>query len=576
MASGSHRPPFQETVTFKDVAVDFTQEEWGLLDHPQKELYKGVMLENARHLLSLGLPVPREDVVSYFEQREAPWMLEQEDLRSRCPEGEIRVEVKTMAELNLSVEETQEQRSMDDGPCDITWREICALHQRSHTGEKPYECDPHGKAFMNRASLAQHQRIHTEEKPYEHDQSEKAFTLRTCLTEHQRIYTGEKPYECNQCGKAFTKKRNLIVHQRIHIGEKPYECNQCGKAFICRNSHIRHQRLHTGEKPHECNECGKAFRDHSHIIKHQRIHIREKPYKCNQCGKTFIGNSRLAKHQRIHSEEKSFKCNRCGKSFGKGYSLAFHKRIHTGEKPYEYNQCGKAFTQRTNLTAHQRIHTREKPYECNQCGKAFRGRSTLTNHQRIHTGEKSQRRCSITRTSLSNTGQWKRPDPTALAKRTGQPVFYELKAQPTSPTPLSSVFAFAFGQETLKAKGSPSERASGHSTGGFRALLRPGGGERAPPWRGGAGPALAGGNSELKGTLEAISRGVCRSPCPGLQDTLRKEASGEREDRSRWDQEFEGSQGMQEVGTRRGSIPGVRHRQRECPESGDGATRHNA
>uniref|UniRef100_A0A4X2JXX7 KRAB domain-containing protein n=1 Tax=Vombatus ursinus TaxID=29139 RepID=A0A4X2JXX7_VOMUR len=40
-------------MAFKDVAVDFTQEEWSFLDHSQ-ELYKEVILENARNLLSLG------------------------------------------------------------------------------------------------------------------------------------------------------------------------------------------------------------------------------------------------------------------------------------------------------------------------------------------------------------------------------------------------------------------------------------------------------------------------------------------------------------------------------------------
>ncbi|XP_074158739.1 zinc finger protein 554-like [Sminthopsis crassicaudata] len=55
MALGSRSPSCQELVNFKDVMVDFTEEEWEILDPSQKELYMEVMLENVHNLLSLEL-----------------------------------------------------------------------------------------------------------------------------------------------------------------------------------------------------------------------------------------------------------------------------------------------------------------------------------------------------------------------------------------------------------------------------------------------------------------------------------------------------------------------------------------
>ncbi|KAG0022445.1 hypothetical protein BGZ82_011023 [Podila clonocystis] len=119
------------------------------------------------------------------------------------------------------------------GNCDKKFTQVAhrRIHERSHTGTRPFVCQFHGcdRAFTQLGNLKTHERKHTGERPYKcpHPGCDKTFTQLGNLKTHERIHDEVKPFMCRLagCGKTFSQLGNLKthttkMHPEVHISDE--------------------------------------------------------------------------------------------------------------------------------------------------------------------------------------------------------------------------------------------------------------------------------------------------------------------------------------------------------------------
>ncbi|KAK7797774.1 hypothetical protein U0070_011204 [Myodes glareolus] len=202
----------QRPVTYEDVAVDFTNEEWACLTEKQKILYRKVQSETFKNLTFVD---------QYAMQKER-----RQKRSGLCPTKAIGSKKRNSQGPSSNLED---EESNDKEKASL----VCT---GMFKGGPLYFCLTCGKCYKKYINLFNHQ--FKAQKTTRHK-------VRAAKPQHRR----ERTFSCQLCNKNYRDPSGLSRHRRTHLGYRPSSCSVCGKRFRDQSEVKRHMKVHENRKP---------------------------------------------------------------------------------------------------------------------------------------------------------------------------------------------------------------------------------------------------------------------------------------------------------------------------------------